>query len=123
MSTPAKIFIRILNNGNPDDTLTLDPDMDSNGFHVTFEQPTTLVKTTHWIDYEDVVEYLESFFSALVFDADPTTCTSVQIEVPGLPCVMLKKTNLIAFLYGVVEDYLDQLKANDEWPMESVVGK
>ena len=123
MSTPAKIFIRILNNGNPDDILTLDPDMDSDGFHVTFEQPTTLVKTTHWIDYEDVVEYLESFFSALVFDADPTTCTSVQIEVPGLPCVMLKKTNLIAFLYGVVDDYLGQLKANDEWPMESVVRK
>lgn len=123
MSTPAKIFIRILNAGNPDDILTLDPDMDSDGFNVTFEQPTTHMKTTHWVDYDDVVEYLESFFGALTFDTDPITCTSVQIEVPGLPCVMLKKTNLVAFLYGVVDDYLEQLKTNDEWPMESNMKK
>ena len=124
MSTLAKIFIRILNHGNSvDDVLTLDPDMDSSGFNVTFEQPTTLMKTTHWIDYDDVVEYLESFFNSLVFDTDPTTCSSVQIEIPGLPCVILKKKDLIAYLYSVVDDYLGQLKVNDEWPMESNMKK
>ena len=122
-AVPAKIFVRILNTGNPDDILTLDPDMDSYGFNVTFEQATTLMKTTHWVDYDNVVDYLESFFTSLVYDADPTTCSSVQVEIPGLPCVLLKKNNLIAYLYGVVDDYLQQLEENDEWPVESAVKK
>jgi hypothetical protein len=121
--TPAKIFVRIQNPGNQDDILTLDPDMESSGFNVTFDQQTTLMKTTHWVDYDNVVDYLESFFSSLVFDTDTTTCSHVQVEIPGLPCVLLKKKNLITYLYAVVDDYLDQLKENDEWPMESVVKK
>ena len=118
---PAKIVVRVLNPGNPDDVLTLDPDMDSNGFNVTFDQHTTLMKTTHWVDYDNVVEYLETFFNSLIYDTDKTSCSQIQVEVPGLPCVMLKKTNLIAYLYGVVDGYLDQLKDEDEWPMESVL--
>jgi hypothetical protein len=120
--TPAKIVVRIQNEGNPDDILTLDPDAYSSGFNVTFNQQTTLMKTTHWIDYDNVVEYLEAFFGSLAFDCDNKTCSFVQIEIPGLPCVLLKKKNLMAYLYGVVDDYLDQLKINEEWPVESVIG-
>jgi hypothetical protein len=108
-----------VNPGNPDDTLILDPDMESSGFNVTYNQITTLIQTSHWVDYSKVVEYLESFFTSLMYDTPgPFTCTEVQIDVPGLPCVMLKKTTLIAYLYGVLDEYLDQLKNAKEWPME-----
>lgn len=117
--TPAKIVIRVLNHDNPDDILTLDPDMDSTGFNVTFNQNTTMMKTEHWVDYDCVVEYLEAFFKSLTYDTDSKSSYKVQVEIPGLPCVLLKKTNLIAYLYDVVDDYLEQLKQDDEWPLES----
>ena len=123
-SGPAKIVIRVLNPGNPDDILTLDPDMDSTGFNVTFDQHTTQMKTKHWVDYDAVVEYLELFFNSLTFDTDSSSCSQVQVEVPGLPCVMLKKTNLIAYLYSVLSDYMDMMMSYiDEWPVESVIKK
>lgn len=120
-ATPAKIVVRIHNPEKPDDVLVLDPDMESTGFNVTFIQNTTQMKSTHWIDYDNVVDYLEAFFYSLYFDSDKTSCSDVQIEVPGLPCVLLKKKNLSSYLYGVLDDYLDQLKDNDEWPMETTI--
>jgi hypothetical protein len=119
--TPAKIVVRVLIPGNSDDILTLGPDMDSNGFNVTFTQSTTMTNSTHWVDYDNVIEYMESFFKSLTYDTDMTSCSQVQVEVPGLPCILLKKSNLIPYLYGVLDGYLDQLRENDEWPMESVV--
>jgi hypothetical protein len=118
--TPAKIVIRLLNHSNDDDILTLDPDMDSTGFNITFNQQTTLMKTTQWVDYDGVVQYLASFFAALSYDTDAKSCYNVQVEVPGLPCVLLKKTNIVSYLYCVVDDYLEQLQEDGEWPMESV---
>jgi hypothetical protein len=116
--TPAKIVIRLLNIDNPDDILTLDPDMNSTGFNVVFNQYTTRMKTEHLVEYDCVVEYLEAFFKSLMYDTDPKSSYQVQVEIPGLPCVLLKKTNLIAYLYGVVDNYLDQLRLDDEWPLE-----
>lgn len=116
--TPAKIVIRLLNIDNPDDILTLDPDMNSTGFNATFNQHTTRMNAEHWVEYECVVEYLESFFKSLLYDTDAKSAYQVQVEIPGLPCVLLTKTNLIPYLYGVVENYLDQLQQFDEWPLE-----
>jgi hypothetical protein len=80
-----------------------------------------MTNSTHWVDYDNVIEYMESFFKSLTYDTDMTSCSQVQVEVPGLPCILLKKSNLIPYLYGVLDGYLDQLRENDEWPMESVV--
>jgi hypothetical protein len=119
--TPAKIHIRLqYTKDKPDDVLVLEPDNESSGFNVTFFQNTTSMKTSHWIDYDDVVSYLESFFTGLKYDYDAESCTYIQVEIPGLPCVLLKKHNAVQYLHDVVEDYLDDLFVNDEWPMESV---
>ncbi len=117
--TPAKIHIRLqFVPGKSDDVLVLEPDNSSNGFNVTFFQNTTSMKTSHWIDYDNVVSYLESFFTGLKYDCDAESCTYIQVEIPGLSCVLLKKHNAVQYLYDVVEDYLDELFDNDEWPME-----
>lgn len=112
-------MIRLLNHDNPDDILTLDPDMDSTGFNVLFNQQTTKMKTEHWVDYDDVVEYLESFFESLQYDSDTKSSYKIQVEVPGLPCVLLKKTDLNDYLYNVLDKYMDNLNYNNEWPLES----
>ena len=119
-SSLAKIVIRVLNKNKPDDVLILDPDTESEtGFNVTFIQPTMSLKTTHWLDYEHVTPYLDSFFRSLRYDTDKTTCTDVQIELPGLPCVMLDKKNLLNYLYEVLDDHLEMLMSEpDSWPVE-----
>lgn len=119
--TPAKIHIRLqFSDGKPDDVLVLDPDNSSNGFIVTFYQNTTSMKTSHWTDYDTVVCYLDSFFKSLKYDSDRESCTYIQVEIPGLPCVLLKKHSAVEYLHEVVEDYLEELLLNDEWPMECV---
>lgn len=121
-STPsmAKIVVRLQYKNKPDDVLVIEPDMESDGFLATFAQVDNKVETVFRIDAKGVSPYLDNFFRTLRFDTDPDLAC-VQVDVPGLPCCILNKYDLLDYLYEVLDDHLDQLYELDEWPMEKLV--
>jgi hypothetical protein len=114
----AKIRVRVLYScGKSDDVLVFDPDMESTGFNVTYKQHSVGCVEKLWMEYDGVVPYLDVFFRSLNMDYDKS-CTQVQLDVPGLPSVVLLKRDLVAYLYSVVEDHLLALRDSDVWPLE-----
>jgi hypothetical protein len=114
----AKIVIRVINKDCPDNILAFNPDLESYGFNVTFTQPSMNVKNEFYLEYEAVVPYLETFFLSLTADTDPDSCFNVQVDMPGLPSVLLKKSGLQNYLSHVIDPHMDTLSETD-WPMES----
>lgn len=116
----AKIVIRVLNKdqSRPDDVLVFDPDSSTDGFNVTFLQPYINSKSEFYLDYEGVVPYVETFFNCLLADADSASVMSVQVDMPGLPSVLLTKSSLKSYLTLVFDSHMDTLRETD-WPMES----
>jgi hypothetical protein len=120
-STPsmAKIVIRIQYHGKRDDVLVIEPDMESFGFVATFVQVENNVQSSFGIAERGVTAYLDNFFRTLRFDND-ASFACVQVDMPGLPCCILKKSDLLDYLYEVVDDHLEELYELDDWPMEQV---
>lgn len=115
----AKIRVRMLySSGKSDDVLVFDPDMESTGFNVTYKQHSVGCVEKLWVDYDGVVPYLDVFFRSLMHDTDPS-CVEVQVDLPGLPTVLLKKRDLHNYLFSVMDDHLIALQKSDVWPLES----
>ena len=114
----AKIVIRVLNKDRPDDVLVFDPDMSSDGFNVTFSQPSLNSKNEFYLGYDAVGEYVETFFDCLLVDTDKESCRNVQVDMPGLPSVLLTKGGLRTYLALVFHSQMDTLSETD-WPLES----
>jgi hypothetical protein len=121
VETPAKIVVRVIHNNSPDDILVFEPDMETTGFNITFTQATISVTTTHWMEYDGVVPYLTAFVNCLRLDTDADACANIQVDAPGLPSVLLVKTNALQYLACVLKPHLDALEDDDEWPMEKMV--
>jgi hypothetical protein len=118
--TLAKIVIRVINKNREDDVLVFTPDTESNGFNVVFVQPYLNSKNEFWLDYDAVVPYVETFFQALLADNDTETCANVQVDMPGLASVLLKKDGLNKYLADVFDSQMDTFRETD-WPHESSV--
>jgi hypothetical protein len=114
----AKIVIRVINKNRDDDVLVFTPDSESDGFNVSFVQPYLNSKSLFWLDYDAVVPYVETFFLSLLADKDKDTCANVQVDLPGLPSVMLNKDGLNKYLSVVFDSHMDTLRETD-WPFES----
>lgn len=118
----AKIIVRLqYYKGKPDDVLVIEPDMESDGFLATFAQVNSKVETVFRIGAKAVSSYLDNFFRTLQFDNDPDFAC-IQVDMPGLPSCILKKANLVDYLYEVLDDHLEELYELNEWPMENIAG-
>lgn len=116
----AKIVIRVINKERPDDVLVFDPATETDGFNVVFTQPFMNLKNEFYLEYDAVVPYVETFFQCLLSDTDAECCYNVQVELPGLPSVLLTKSGLMKYLALVFDSQMDTLRTTD-WPMESAV--
>jgi hypothetical protein len=92
--------------------------VDSYGFWVTLTQPFLNCKSEFYLDYDAVVPYVETFANSLLNDTDLESCRSIQVDVPGLPSVMLAKSRLYHYLALVFDAQMDILRDTD-WPLES----
>lgn len=113
----GRIVFTLIKNGNSDNTsddkLTVRPDVDSNGYNVTFDQKTILNTVNAYVTNEDFLGYLNNFFNSISLDSDP--CEFVQIDCPSYPTILLKSGNVLGYL-PVLQCQIAHMQ--EHWPME-----
>ena len=110
----AKIIVTIQRTGKPDDLLSIVPDLESDGYYVTFKQRTVGNTADRYFENESLVPYLSSFFTGLLYDHDRPDF--IQLDVPMYSTVLLTSDSL--FSYGAILSHqIDSLQ--DDWPFET----
>lgn len=111
----AKILVTIQRNGRPDDLLSIAPDLESDGYYVTFRQRTVGSTASHYCENGALVSYLRHFFAALQYDHDRPHF--VQLDIPMYPTVLLTLGNLLGYEQHVLGPQIESLQ--EDWPFES----
>ena len=111
----AKILVTIQRDGKPDDILIVTPDLESDGYYVTFRQRTVGNTTDRYFANEALLPYLSVFFSGLLYDHDRPNF--VQFDVPMYPTVLLRPDTLFSF-ESALRDQIESLQ--DDWPYETI---
>ena len=111
----AKILVTIQRDGRPDDVLSVSPDLDSDGYYVSFRQRTVGNTTSHYCENGGLVSYLRQFFTALLFDHDQPDF--IQLDIPMYPTVLLTSKTLLSYENYVLGNQIASLQ--DDWPFET----
>lgn len=108
------IFLR--KTGQKDDLLRISCDPNSNGYLVTLDQYTVGNHSEVVMPYmTDVTRYLDKFIDFLLIDTQPYEY--YQVDVPGLPAVIVTITGL-RYNRDLFYDAVRDLKY--DWPYESM---
>jgi len=110
----AKILVTIQRDGKSDDLLIVTPDLESDGYYVTFKQKTIGNTVDRYFENAALLPYISSFFTGLLYDHQRPDF--VQIDVPMYPTVLLTPEKLFAY-DAVLNHQVESLQ--DDWPFES----
>jgi hypothetical protein len=99
-----------------DDILKITPSEENNSYDIEFRQ-----NTVNNVVYANVVGrnlpiYLQQFFTSVTLDEEGAS--SIQIEVPSFPTVMIKTTNVRKYL-DLLQEQIESIE--DNWPREQTV--
>lgn len=109
----AKIIVT-LQRKEVDDVLTIIPDMDSDGYYVTFDQRSVKNRTCRYFGNSILADYIRTFFQTILSDTDLPA--HVQIDCPMFPTVILPPFHLEGY-FPLLEKQIDTLQ--DDWPYET----
>jgi hypothetical protein len=113
----SKIIITLINGErSTDDILKITPNESNNSYDVEFKQ-----NTVNNIVYANIVQrnlpsYLEQFFTSVTLDEEGAS--SIQIEVPSFPTIIIKSSNALKHL-DLLQDQIESIE--DNWPTEQTV--
>ena len=101
-----------------DDVLTVVPDPDSEGFHVSFVQNSVSLSTEFSLDKNSLLYYLKDFLHNLTVDHDG--CAFAQFEVPSYPVVVIPRDSLESY-YQTFYYQVYSILYTRPWPVGRVL--
>jgi hypothetical protein len=114
ISSYAKIIITV-QRAETDDVLAITPDLDSDGYYVSFDQKSIRNKSHCYFNNTQLVDYLHIFFHTLLYDSE--TPRYIQIDCPMFPTVLFPPSQM--------ENYFLLLQrqlaiVQEDWPFETL---
>jgi hypothetical protein len=109
----GRIIFTFQKKHSKDDTLTVVPDTNSDGYNVTFVQNTMHNKTESHLANSELIPYLNRLFNVMMFDVAPYDC--VQIDCPSFPTVVIEMYNIMSYV-SVLTDQINSMQTH--WPQE-----
>jgi len=116
MSYSKVIITLIKGERSTDDVLKITPSENNNSYDIEFRQ-----NTVNNVVYSNIVQrnlpsYLEQFLTSVTFDEEGAS--SIQIEIPSFPTVIIKTKNALRYL-SLLQDQIESIE--DNWPTEQTV--
>jgi hypothetical protein len=103
--------------GVSDDLLRILPSEDVDFYEISYKQRTINQHITHRVSVSTIIDYLESFFTALSRDvAGPEY---VQIECPTFPTILLNPRDLVSYIPTLTQQIV---LLEPDWPFERTYG-
>ena len=114
---PSIIRIILQKEAAQDDVLTISPVHNKKSYNVKFTQNTIQNVYDFNIPSADLEVYLRNFMRNIAFDANP--CNYIQVEFPGMPCVIVPQKQTEFYL----QQFLEQLEFTQKtvWPEEKLI--
>ena len=110
----AKIIVTLLNKNLPDDSLSIVPDSESDGYYVKFNQKTIGNKTNCYVSKSRLSSFLDLFFESIRSDLKQPDM--IQVDCPMFPTVLLTGERQFSYI-PLLNEQIDFLQ--DDWPFET----